>query len=529
MHPIVKSGVARTASFVPQAIASLLTSRIVISHFGIPAFDAYTLSASLILLVPLNNLGVGAAVTSAVAAHGSSHESVHRVTLTAARTVAGSALFLAIVSVFVTIAGWWHAFLGPAAGDGAFYGIAMVVYAITFVPALSQSMLLGVHRFHLSIVVQTFLAPVALLLVGAIVGAKMDERYLIVVPAVALAVVNMANAIVAGRVVKFSWGRVLRELPFPDRYAGASIRAMSGPMLIVSLSTPIQLQSDRIVLSHFATKQAVANYAVAIQIFAPVAALIAAAAQPLWPIYTAARARGGHGPNVAKIMLVFGLACSAVSAVLVLVANPIGHLIGGHQIHLGWTLPIVAAVAIALQAATYPMAMSLMDPVGLRLVALSAAIAAPLNVAVSIFFARWYGAPGPLLASCIVCTVIQIIPVGWYANRRQHDAVRGIGRHRVERQKMIEAGLLPAGPVAGEDAPADPAPAARAARGAQSPALSGADAQARVSADYGTEGFGMATSVADGVPAVEPIEVDEPPANFRTVPVPYQRGFVPRP
>jgi hypothetical protein len=39
----------------------------------------------------------------------------------------------------------------------------------------------------------------------------------------------------------------------------------------------------------------------------------------------------------------------------------------------------------------------------------------------------------------------------------------------------------------------------------------------------------MATSVADGVPAVEPIEVDEPPANFRTVPVPYQRGFVPRP
>ena len=514
MHPIVKSGLARVASFVPQAIASLLTSRIVISHFGIPAFDAYTLAASLILLVPLNNLGVGAAVTSAVAAHGSSHESVHRVTLTAARTVAGSALFLAICSVFVTIGGWWHAFLGPASGDGAFYGISMVVYAVTFIPALSQSMLLGVHRFHLSIVVQTFLAPVTLLLVGGLVGAGLDARYLIVVPALALAVVNVANAVVAGRVVKFSWGKVLRELPFLDRYPGASIRAMSGPMLIVSLSTPIQLQSDRIVLSHFASKQAVANYAVAIQIFAPVAALIAAAAQPLWPIYTAARARGGHGPNVTRIMAAFGLACSAASAVLVLVANPIGHLIGGHQIHLGWALPIVAAVAIALQAATYPMAMSLMDPVGLRLVALSAASAAPLTGVVSIFFAQWYGAPGPLLASCVVCTVIQIIPVGWYAGRRQNDAVRGIGRHRVERKKMIEAGLLPAGdPVADR---------------AGQPGGPADDHPASIAVEYGPDGLGPATSVADGVPVVEPLDEGRRPDHVATVPVPYQRGFVPR-
>lgn len=451
MHPVIKSGLARLASFVPQALATLITSRLVISHFGIPAFDAYTLAASLILLVPLNNLGVGAAVTSAVAAHGSSHSSVQRVTLTAARTVAASAVFLAVASGVVTAGGWWRDFLGPASGQGVYYGISMVIYAITFVPALSQSMLLGVNRFHLNIVVQTFLAPVTLLFTAVLIKAGMDSRYLIVVPSLSLAVVNLVNTYVASRVVRFSWRTVLRRLPFPRRYPGASIRAMSGPMLIVSLSTPIQLQSDRIVLSHFASKQAVANYAVAIQIFAPVAALIASAAQPLWPIYSAARAKGQHGPNLTRLMVGFALACSSVSALLVLAANPIGHLIGGHRIHLGLLLPVVAAVAIALQAATYPMAMSIMDPVGVRVVALSAAIAAPLNVAVSIYFAQWYGAPGPLLASCVVCTGIQIIPVGFYAQRRQRDAVHGIGRHRLERQLLVDAGLLPPTSAALED------------------------------------------------------------------------------
>jgi hypothetical protein len=147
--------------------------------------------------------------------------------------------------------------------------------------------------------------------------------------------------------------------------------------------------------------------------------------------------------------------------------------------------------------------------VGLRLVALSAAIAAPLNVVVSIFFAQWYGAPGPLLASCIVCTVIQIIPVGWYANRRQRDAIRGVGRHRAERQRMVDAGLLPGGPGAGDSAPGGDR-------------LAGTDA-----APVSTAGLGPATSVADGVPAFEPIEFEDPPDVSRA-PVPFQRGFAPR-
>ncbi len=442
MHPVVKSGLARIASFAPTALATLYASRLIIDHFGIPAFDGYTLAASLILLVPLNDLGVGAAVTSAVASYGSSHAAVERVALTAARTVAVSALVLAGAAGLITVGGYWNAFLGPAAGAGAFYGLSMVIYAISFIPALGQSMLLGVHRNHLTIAVQTLLAPTTLLGVVVLMKAGIDSRFLIVVPAAALAVINIINSIVAGRVVRFSWLTLLRRLPFPHRYPGASIRAMSGPMLVVNLSTPIALQSDRIVLSHFASKHAVANYAVSIQIFAPVVALIGAAAQPLWPIYTAARAKGDHGPQVGRIMAAFGLVCSAISAVLVLIANPVGHLIGGHQIQLGVLLPIVSAVAVGLQAITYPMAMSIMDPAGLRLVATCAVLAAPLNVGLSIALAKHLGAPGPLLASCVVCLLVQIIPVGLYARQRQRDAILGIGRHRVRSSQMVGSDVI---------------------------------------------------------------------------------------
>jgi O-antigen/teichoic acid export membrane protein len=431
---LVYSALTRAFSFVPTALATLLASRLIIHHFGLSAFDSYALVISLMQLLPLNDLGVGAAVTSAFAAHGPRDRFSELVTLTAARTLVLSTCGLIVAAVLLTSANLWPTLLGHASGSNAIVGLAVAVYALSFLPGLGQSMLLGANRNHVTIAVQAFLAPLTLLAVAALIAFKLDGRLVMVAPAAALVVINLVTAVVSARVTKFSWPRVLRELPRPRQYPGASIRAISGPMLVITLAIPVAFYTDRIVLSHVSTLSAVANYSVVMQIFAPVAALIAAAAQPLWPMYTKARSQGARGPKLGKVLAVFCAAAIVASGLLVLAANPIGHLIGGSQIQLGILIPVACALAVAAQAVAYPVAMSLMDPQGLRFVGICTVLSMPINLGLSIVLARHYGAAGPLLATFAAGLLIQTLPGLVYARNRE-----SVGRHRYQSRRAAAA------------------------------------------------------------------------------------------
>ena len=114
MHPVASGAVARTVSFVPTAIASLVASRLIISHFGIPAFDGFTVAESLIVLVPLGDLGVGSAITAAFASQDPTGREVEGVVLTAARITAVAAVLLGVVSIAMAAGGLWTTVLGSA-------------------------------------------------------------------------------------------------------------------------------------------------------------------------------------------------------------------------------------------------------------------------------------------------------------------------------------------------------------------------------------------------------------------------------
>src|SRR3546814_17939859 len=64
------SGLARSIGFIPQGIAMLAISYLVIHHYGIEAFTGYALLASVLLLIPLNSLGVGDSLTQSISASG---------------------------------------------------------------------------------------------------------------------------------------------------------------------------------------------------------------------------------------------------------------------------------------------------------------------------------------------------------------------------------------------------------------------------------------------------------------------------
>jgi O-antigen/teichoic acid export membrane protein len=421
MRQLILSGGARFVGLLPQAIATLVASRLILDHYGLHSFNTYALVIALMALIPLNNLGVGASVTQAIAAYGATADRSVRSCLTAARVLTLSASALAVLTVGIALLDLWPTLLGDASGANWFTALALVVFAATFVPGLAPSVLLGANRNHVSIAVGSFLAPISLVIVIGLVQADLGSGWVMVVPPLALLVMSVMTMVVGSRLVGFPWLRVLRQVPWRDRFPGARIRALSGPMLITSLCVPITFCTDRIVLSHVSTEDAVANYSVVLQLCAPIIALIVAAAQPLWPMFTQARTQGEVGPNLNKIFLAFGAGTLVCGVALVALADPIGHLIGGDRIDLGYFLPVVAALVMLLLAVAYPLSMSVIDPAGARFVATCAVLALPTNILLSIWLSREFGAPGPLLSLLVVSTTVQVIPILVYSRRRERS------------------------------------------------------------------------------------------------------------
>lgn len=415
------SGIARSFGFLPQGIATLLASHLIIEHYGLHAFDTYALIVSVMALIPLNNLGVGASITQAIAAHGPGDERAAGAALTAARVLSLSALFVALVSTALGLLDLWPTLLGDQAGANAFTAAGIIVYAVSFVPGLAQSVLLGAGRNHITLIVISFQAPLALLAIWLLITFDADGRWVVVAPALAVLGINLTTMVLSEWLVKFPWRRILREVPFRRRYRGAKIRNLSGPMMITSLCIPIAFTGDRIVLSHVSTAEELANYSVVLLIFSPVMGLIGAVAQPLWPMFTKARSLGERGPQMKFVFGGFILGTVLMCAALVLLSDRLGHVIGGDQINLGYFLPTMMALVMVVLAIAFPLSMSMIDPAGARFAAICAVITVPANISTAIWLASEFGAPGPLISLLVVSLVVQVIPSLIFVRRRERS------------------------------------------------------------------------------------------------------------
>jgi O-antigen/teichoic acid export membrane protein len=426
LHPMVSMGLARLGSLVPISIATLALSRIVIDHYGTAVFNGFILVVSTMALLPptLTDLGVGTAVTTSYAQHGPTHPESQRLALTATRALAGFTLAIVAVSLLLTLLDVWPRILGEGAEAGGAFGIAMAIYALGFVPGLGQSMLLGVNRSHLTIIVLTFHMPLTAAAAGLAIVLDAPDWVVILVPAVMMTVVRLALGLVTSRVVQVRWRELLARVPRPKVHPGAAIRSTAAPALIIALAVPAALQSDRLVLSHFSTEGELAEYAVSMQLFAPLLGVLVAIAQPLWPMISRARAEGTSTPGIARITLVFALATALLCALLVVVADPVGRAIGGEDLRLGLALPLANAAVAVATAATLPLSMAMRDAPALKFVATCSGLGLALNLPLSILLADRYGAPGPLVASAFVGVLVQILPAALYY-RRHHGPGSG--------------------------------------------------------------------------------------------------------
>lgn len=405
---------------VSGAVA-VVTTRLIIEHFGVDAYAQYGLLTSMGALVPFADLGMSAAIINAVAGSPSprTDDHVRRTLVSALRILLVSAGVLVLLGLALSLLGLWPAVLGAGLlTDGSTAALlCVVVFATTLPLGVGQRVLTGLGKNHLQILTQALAAPFVLGAVVAFVLLGTDAgNYLAVAAYLAGTVVALASLAVAARLLRPQVGAALREVPRLGAVPGARVMDVAWPMLAQMLALPIAMQTDRLLLSHLATRSDLAQYNLGSQLFGLILQTIGAAGIALWPIFAGARSR-------AAVTSPFPLAWSflggalALSGALVALSPWFVPLVTDGRIALDPWLMAGFVAFIAAQAMKYPLGMYMTDARGLRFQVAPIIVLVPVNLGISWALIPPLGAAGPVIGSAVAVLVCQVLPNAWYVRR----------------------------------------------------------------------------------------------------------------
>jgi len=429
---VISSVCVRMIVLGATSIVGLLTTREVITAFGAEAYAQYGLLVTIPALLPFIDLGISAAVINIVAQaqDGEDCESLKLALLSSSRILLTSSAVTIVAVVCIGSSVGWPALLGgglSGQGSNLIATICLVVFAATVPLGLGERILVGLQKNQLVIVILGMRAPLLLALVLLTsqvypgIGSLVPLCFFIAEFTVHLASLIVALRILGGRIAGF------RRLLFNLKVKGSRIMDSGLPMMINMVAGSIGLNSDRLVLSHIAGVNDLADYALAAQVFLAILALIHAAGMTLWPLFARARSTGDM-VNPLRISMLLGLAASFCCLLVASLSSWIFGILSDGRILVGASLILAFSVFVIMYSVNVPLGMYLTDPRGLRFQAYCVITAMCVNLPISIWLAGEWGAAGPIASSAAVVGLFQVLPYAFKVSRRTGAVIKHVPR-----------------------------------------------------------------------------------------------------
>lgn len=406
------SGLARFAILPLTALATAVSTSMIVGYAGADAFGYIALVGLLFQLVPFADLGLGAPIVNVVSQRSSdaAAEALAVSTVRAAfRILVISALGVVILAAAISFCGSWSALLGLPddflqTANWALF-VVLLPFAISLPLGVGQRILLGNGKNHYVNFVSAIGPVVALGATAALIWAGVEPLFLAIATPLGVSVVSLTCFAIAFKVSGWSWTTVLfsRTRPVKVPLWGAAI-----PMLIISVTVPLAMQSHRLVLSHISSAGELAQYSIAAQFYIPAYGLLATAVVTLWPVF--ARMGSDAQPLWTRVLaLMAGI--GAVGAVgFILLIRPIGVIVTGDEIHVSPGLAASFGCLLFVMAIHQPSAVLLTTPRLLRFQAACSFIMVAISIPLSVVLAGMLGAPGPVIATTLGVFVGQVVP-----------------------------------------------------------------------------------------------------------------------
>ncbi|MCU1527459.1 MAG: polysaccharide biosynthesis protein [Frondihabitans sp.] len=421
LKAVGSTAVTKVLVMALSGVLGIITSRLIIHHFGTGAYVQYGLLSSFPSLLPFADLGIAAVVINAIAGSDKprTDEHVRRTLVTALRILMVSGGIMVAIAVVITSLDLWPFLLGNGLmqGGNLVAGLCLLVYGVVLPLVVGQRILIGLKKTNVQVASQAVVAPVMLLVIGMFVLFSVPAgSFLAVVSFVANALLSVICLVIAARAISPQFGESLKLVFKRREYPSIKVVHVAWPMLVQTVAVTLVLQTDRLLLSHVSDTHVLAQYNLSAQLFGLVIQTIQAAGVTFWPIYARARAQGQiHSPM--RPTLWFGGGAMLVGILLAAISPFLVEFIAGGKIHLSLTLLVSYIVFVGLQGAKYPVGMYMTDERGLKFQVVPILIMIPLNFVVSLLLIAPFGAAGPIMGSAISVAVCQVIPDVWYVRR----------------------------------------------------------------------------------------------------------------
>jgi O-antigen/teichoic acid export membrane protein len=413
-----RSFIVRAATLPMATVAGLLAARVTVSMLGVDGYALYALVVGLAALIPISDLGVGAAVTDAVARrHELGPDGVQRVLRTSMRVLIVASLILSITAWTLATLGSWAPLLGvpPAREVEVAVATSLTVFAAGLPLGLSRRVLLGAERNDIAIAFDGGSGVLTLLIILLAASTHAPLWAYVAAPSAGLVLASAAAWPMASSASDIPLGETVRSALVRGR-PGGRIAHLAGPMLVITAAVPIAYQSDRLLLSHLSNLGQVAIYALAAQMYAALFAMVGAAGLSLWPVFARRRALDPLARHeLIKLVIVFAVV-GLILAVLLVAAGPsVAQFVSKGEIEVGRGVLAAFGALLVVHAAWFPTGMLLTDRAGLRFQAVILVIMMILNLGVSAVLAHFIGAAGPVIGSVGTLVVAVLVPGMWRA------------------------------------------------------------------------------------------------------------------
>lgn len=414
-----------------SGVLGIITSRLIIQNYGVDSYAQYGLLASLPALLPFADLGIAAVVINTVAASADPRrdEIVRRTLTSALRILLASGGVIVGISLLLFATSAWPVILGDGLlpGGNLVAALCLVVFGLTLPLSIGARVLVGLNKNPSQVGVQAVIAPFILLCVGGSVVLGISAGGVVALFSYLAATLSALLCLaIAARSISPQVGQAVRNVPRLRSDPGVRIMDTAGPMLIQMVALPVAMQTDRILISHRADGNTLAQYNLAFQLFGIVLQTISAAGVALWPLYARSRAEGQIRSPARPAMVFFAL--GLLMALVMAALSPwLSDIVSDGKIELDWWLLGGFCGFVAVQALKYPIGMYMTDKRGLRAQVVPTVLMVPVSVGLSWWLIGVVGAAGPAIGSAVAVALCQVLPMLWFVSRdlrrRRADAI----------------------------------------------------------------------------------------------------------
>jgi O-antigen/teichoic acid export membrane protein len=410
------------------AVLGLANTAIIVRETGSAVFGLVALIATITLLFPFADLGIGATVLSASAqlsGPDSNPDAVDIIRRSYHVLFAVAGTIIAIALCIMTVDGW-RALIGFSSGpdDRWAITIATVIFALTIPTGLGPRILIGIDRNPLATLVWMSCPAFALGVTVVLYMVDVQGIWYAVSALGGLLIGQAVATVLALRLSGLGW----------SAFTGVT-RTRSGPRLLagslwlflVGVGLPVGLQTGRLLLSHLSTPVELSRYALMTQIYGVCWSVLSTAAFAYWPIFV--KRRGSPEQTVRmwwRLTWTFGGIAVLITVGIVLLGPWAAKVLSGGRIEVSGWLALAFGVLLLSQAMHLPANVLLTRPHEARWQAFWALAMAALSIGAGIAVAARFGAAGVVFAAALAIMAAQVIPellwVPALVRRRPRDA-----------------------------------------------------------------------------------------------------------